>query len=226
MGFRRIVAAAAGVVALLAGPAASQAPAPAGGVLRVYLARHGQTDGNLERRAQGWTDTPLNETGRRQAAELADTLRGVPFDAIYSSTLVRSRATAEAVAGERPVTSLPGLRERGLGKWEDRALDDPEFKNRPRGGPPGTDDGETAAEFFERVRSAVGEIRAKHPAGTILIVGHAGANQQILRTLLGLAPQQAAAISQANDELFLIEINAEARPRVWKLFPEAKLNEL
>jgi probable phosphoglycerate mutase len=225
MKFRLALASIAAAV-LAADPVSGQAPAPSGGVLRIYLARHGQTDGNLNRRAQGWTDTPLNETGRRQAAQLAESLRGLAFDAIYASTLSRSRATAEEVAGERPVTSLPGLRERGLGKWEDRALDDPEFKNRPRGGPPSPDDGETGAEFSERVRAAVEEIRAKHPSGTILIVGHAGANQQILRTLLDLTPQRAATISQANDELFLIEINPGARPRVWKLFPDAKLNEL
>ena len=55
--------------------------------LRVYLARHGQTDGNLKGIAQGWTDTPLNDTGLQQAATLAERLRGVELDAIYSSTL-------------------------------------------------------------------------------------------------------------------------------------------
>ena len=62
-------------------PAAQQA-----GSLRIYLARHGQTDGNLNRRVQGWTDTPLNATGREQAQALARAIGSVPFDAIFSST--------------------------------------------------------------------------------------------------------------------------------------------
>ena len=96
--------------------------------LRIYLARHGQTDGNLKGIAQGWTDTPLNDTGLQQAKSLADSLRGVELDAIYSSTLSRSRTTAETVAAGRKkvkVISLPGLREVWLGKWENIALNDP-----------------------------------------------------------------------------------------------------
>ena len=48
------------------------APAP-GGRSGLVLARHGQTNDNIEPiRAQGFSDTPLNEMGRRQAHELAD----------------------------------------------------------------------------------------------------------------------------------------------------------
>ena len=39
------------------------------------LARHGETNDNLEPiRFQGFTDTPLNDTGRAQARELAERL--------------------------------------------------------------------------------------------------------------------------------------------------------
>ena len=55
----------------LALPAAAETP-----VLDIYLVRHGQTPWNLEKRLQGATDNVLNETGRRQAAELAQRLAG------------------------------------------------------------------------------------------------------------------------------------------------------
>src|ERR1700722_7086365 len=61
-------------------------------VLRLYLARHGETDWNREQRLQGSADIPLNETGRRQGLKLAQAglnerrlgaFEGHPSDAAY-----------------------------------------------------------------------------------------------------------------------------------------------
>ena len=84
---------------LLALGAGQPASAQSAGTLRIYLARHGETDWNAARRLQGRTDTALNSTGRQQAAKLAEHLKGVRLDAIYCSTLSRSRETAEIVRG-------------------------------------------------------------------------------------------------------------------------------
>ena len=59
--------------------------APNNSALRIYLARHGETPSNAERRVLGQIDQPLNERGRQQAEALRDTLRGIHFDAIYTS---------------------------------------------------------------------------------------------------------------------------------------------
>ncbi|HZJ31651.1 MAG TPA: histidine phosphatase family protein [Vicinamibacterales bacterium] len=200
--------------------------------LRVYLARHGQTDGNLKGIAQGWTDTPLNDTGREQAMALAERLRGVELDAIYSSTLTRSRTTAETVAAGRKkvkVTSLPGLREVGLGKWENVALNDPIMKTRPPADKRGPEDGESGAQVDERVAAAVKEILNRHRKGTILIVGHAGANGYILSHLLDMTRQELAKqgqFVQDNDELYLVERTAGFPPRVFKFIAPGKFNQL
>ena len=66
--------------------------------LRLYLVRHGQTDGNAEGRSQGLRDVPLNDRGRRQAAAIGERLRPRPLLAVYASPLLRSLATAEAIA--------------------------------------------------------------------------------------------------------------------------------
>jgi broad specificity phosphatase PhoE len=199
--------------------------------LRIYLARHGQTDGNANGIAQGWTDTPLNETGQQHAAMLADRLRGVRLDAIYSSTLLRSRTTAETVAAGRgvKVNSLPGLREVGLGKWENISLKDPVWKTRPPADKRGPEDGETGAQVAERVRDAVSGILKSHTSGTILIVGHAGANGYILSELLGMTRQELAKqgqFVQNNDELYMVERTAGFPPRMFKFIPPGKFNEL
>lgn len=208
-------------------PAAAQQP----DTLRVYLARHGQTDGNLNGIAQGWTDTPLNQTGQQQAAALAERLRGVHLDAVYSSTLQRSRATADAVAAGRDVQvrSLPGLREIGLGRFENVALNDPIMKTRPPADKRGPADGESGEQVMARVRGAIDEIRKAHASGTVLIVGHAGANGYIMSELLGMTREEMATqgrFVQDNDELYLLELTRGFPARVFKFIPPGKFNEL
>ncbi len=59
----------------------------------LLLARHGQTDDNLEPlRAQGFRDTPLNEVGLEQAQALAERVAEA-FDvrSLWSSDLSRAR---------------------------------------------------------------------------------------------------------------------------------------
>ena len=59
-----------------------------------YLVRHGETEWNSENRMCGRTDVPLSEAGRRQAESLAERLKPIPFEALYSSPLQRARETA------------------------------------------------------------------------------------------------------------------------------------
>ncbi|MGK9147546.1 histidine phosphatase family protein [Plantibacter flavus] len=65
--------------------------------MTIALIRHGQTAWNFERRLQGTTDIPLNDTGREQAATVAPRLTG-DWDVIVSSPLGRARETAQIVA--------------------------------------------------------------------------------------------------------------------------------
>jgi 2,3-bisphosphoglycerate-dependent phosphoglycerate mutase len=201
--------------------------------LRIYLARHGETDWNRERRLQGDTDIPLNSTGRQQAAKLAERLKGVHLDMVYSSTLSRSRDTAEIVRGDVPLKSLAGLNERRIGKFEGKKLDrrsDPataqEYPKRSRDPDDELDGGESLNQFYERVRTTIEYIRSQHSSGAILIVGHAITNQMILRALFGLTLAQAITIKQANDELYLIELDAGNPPRLWKQITETNLGDL
>ena len=80
-----------------------------------------------------------------------------------------------------------------------------------------------------RVRDAVTGILKEHKRGTILIVGHAGANGYIMSNLLGVTRQEMAKFGnfvQDNDELYVIERTSGVRPRVFKFIPEGKFNEL
>src|SRR5437588_2345850 len=93
----------------------------------VLLARHGETDDNRPPlRFQGWRDTPLNETGRRQAAELAERMLSSGITSLWSSDLSRARETADIVGRRLGVEARLDwrLREANRGDWEGRLFDD------------------------------------------------------------------------------------------------------
>jgi probable phosphoglycerate mutase len=154
------------------------------------------------------------------------------LDAVYSSALGRSRETAEIARGGVPLKSLGGLNERAIGKFEGKKVDgsDPvteqEWRRRRRDPEDEFDGGESLNQFYERVRATLETIRNQHSSGAILIVGHAVTNQMILRALFGLTLEQATSIRQANDELYLIELEAGNPPRLWKLITESNLDDL
>jgi probable phosphoglycerate mutase len=215
-------------LALGSGFGCGPAPEP---VLNLYVARHGQTDWNAERRLQGQTDTQLNDTGRAQAARLAERLRGVRLDQVYSSTLARSRETAEIARDGARLESLDGLREQALGKFEGlRSNADStgaaEFDRRSADPNDALDGGESENAFYERVRATIESILARHRSGTVLVVGHGGTNRMLLRALLGLSAAQADSIRQANDEVYKLEIAPGRPPQLFKAIGAGKLGEL
>jgi broad specificity phosphatase PhoE len=213
---------------LLLAPRAAVAPrAQAAGPLRLYIARHGETDWNLAHRLQGWTDRPLDDTGKQQAVDLAESLKGIHVDAIYSSTLSRSRDTAQTVAGAgMTVKSLPDLRERNYGKFSGGSDTDPDYLRRVNAWDDAMDGGETLNQLLARVRESLTVIRREHPSGNVLIVSHRITNQMILRALLDLTPEQTVKIEQGNDEVYLVEIDPGAKPRLWKLVRSRNLGDL
>ncbi|MBR2754808.1 MAG: histidine phosphatase family protein [Lachnospiraceae bacterium] len=66
----------------------------------IYIIRHGQTELNNKKALQGRSDHPLNDTGIAQAQEAAAMLKGITFDAVYSSPLIRAVQTAKILAPE------------------------------------------------------------------------------------------------------------------------------
>jgi broad specificity phosphatase PhoE len=135
----------------------------------VFLARHGQTAYNLEGRFQGQQPVPLDDTGREQAAELAERAAGYGFAALWCSPLLRARETAELVSsriGLQPRED-PRLMETDAGDWTDRTFADVQseapglfekfFTGDPSFAFPG---GESFAAQEVRVDAALREIEA------------------------------------------------------------------
>ena len=155
----------------------------------VLLARHGQTNDNLEPiRVQGFTNTPLNDTGRRQAAELGDGLVDVGIRSLFASDLSRAAETAEIVGARIGLSPTldPRLREANRGEWEgyqfiDVEKADPEgYAAWRRAGEsfrfPG---GESLRDQLNRVLACLVEIHAKTELPA-LVVCHGGSIRVML----------------------------------------------
>lgn len=87
--------------------------------MRIYLIRHGETDWNRQGRFQGREDIPLNATGMMQAEQCANAIRGMTFEAIITSPLIRARKTAEIIAQSLEISQLiieEGITERDFSK--------------------------------------------------------------------------------------------------------------
>ena len=172
----------------------------------ILLVRHGQSLGNLSETFLGYTDLGLTELGERQAAALAERLRSVPLDAVYSSDLSRAMGTVLPAARDHGLPVIPDkrLREIYAGEWEgvtfdeiarrfpdDRAL----WKTsiglaRPTGG-------ESVAELGERVMAALREIAAANPGRTVLVGTHATPVRSVTARLRGYPPERMAEVDWA-----------------------------
>jgi broad specificity phosphatase PhoE len=166
----------------------------------IYYIRHGETEWNADGRLQGLQDVPLNNLGRKQAANagsiLADLFardgRNEQSLAFIASPLGRARSTMELVRG---TLSLPPhdysvddrLREIGYGQWEGSTLaqmqaEDPDVFARRQVdkwtvSPPG---GETYAAVQARMADWYKEITADTVA-----VAHGG-TARALMVVLGI----------------------------------------
>jgi len=86
-------------------------------VTRLVLVRHGQTAWNLEGRAQGHSDVPLDDVGLAQAAAAAPYVAALRPSALWSSDLARARQTASFVEAATGLAATPDprLREYDVG---------------------------------------------------------------------------------------------------------------
>jgi uncharacterized phosphatase len=149
----------------------------------LYLVRHGETDWNLQRRIQGSTDIPLNDTGREQARATGRLLARREWDGIYSSPLSRAFETGSIIAEELGLPApiaIDTIVERAYGEAE--GLADPELSRRFPGDTP-VPGRETREEVVARVFPALMALAEEHPDEAILVVSHGGVIRSILATV-------------------------------------------
>lgn len=161
---------------------------------QICIMRHGETDWNVNKRIQGQTDIPLNETGHAQAQALASNTADYDFTAIYSSDLSRAYETAQKIAIKRAfeVKTLPNLRERHFGIFQGLTADEgaqrhPEAYAYYIARDPDYDfvTGESLLRFAGRVETAIDHLAQYHSGETIAVVSHAGVLDILYRKATG-----------------------------------------
>ncbi len=166
---------------------------------KLYLIRHAEAEGNLYRIAQGQYNSALTDRGTRQVTALRQRFAEISVDAVYSSDLYRTCATAAAIFEPKglPLHRRKDLREICVGKWEQRtwgeiAREDPEemenFKHHLERWH--VDGAETPEQVRDRVLAAVREIAAENEGKTVAVFSHGCAIRILLATLQGLSIAQ------------------------------------
>lgn len=165
--------------------------------MKVYIARHGETEWNKTKRVMGWLNSELTEKGKQHAINLVRLLKEKNITAIYSSDMQRAVDTAKPLATELGLDIIPDscLRECSYGIlegeikeksypeiWNEREKD--EYKYVLPGGE------SLELVYKNRVISFLERIIPKHAEDNILIVGHKGTNRLLIAYLLDKDPEE------------------------------------
>jgi phosphoserine phosphatase len=150
-------------------------------VRRIHLIRHGETNWNREKRAQGQMESVLTLEGQIQAAELSNKVRSLGIREVYCSSSMRARQTADILFAGRavPIRYCDQLREIYMGPWEGKLYSDiraqdaeqfDAFWARPHQFIlPGA---ETFADVQRRATQCLRKILAESDAEDIAIISH------------------------------------------------------
>ena len=144
--------------------------------MRIFVARHGQTQWNAENKICGRTDLPLTEEGQTQAQLLADRTRELDIDVIISSPMLRARQTAAPTAALHGLEVLVDQRliEQDFGIYEGADRQEPAFLANKRHFAIRYPGGESMMDVAYRVYGLLEEIKEKYPGKNVLLVCHGG----------------------------------------------------
>jgi broad specificity phosphatase PhoE len=159
-----------------------QAPSTPTG--RFIMVRHGESEGNRERRFTISSEVGLTELGRQQAYEVARRIaQQFKPEVVVSSPFRRALQTSEIIAARLnlPVEVVHDLHERDLGCLKGHSYDDlrelvskDSAYDPARGWSWKPEGGESYEDVRERVVGAVNELLRRYPQNEVVIVSHGG----------------------------------------------------
>ncbi len=153
-------------------------------MMKIYAIRHGQTDQNLNKIVQGWSNHPLNEFGVKQAFAMGHYLKHhhYTFDRIISSPLIRSVKTAEIIQSilmtNHDIELNHAFIERDFGVFEGESVDETikiiSVKGFKRDGY------EHDEALLQRIKHGIDNLYRKYPNDAILLSCHSHVSKSLL----------------------------------------------
>lgn len=156
---------------------------------RLILVRHAEAEGNFKRIFHGWSDGEITGKGHMQAEKVAERLKDVEMDVLYSSSLKRTMQTATYISEVKklPIIRTDKLKEINGGDWEGQMWDTlpkkwPDEYDTWENAPhlhkmPG---GESMEEFQKRLIEEVKHIIDTNKGKSICIVTHGTAIKALI----------------------------------------------
>lgn len=169
-------------------------------MVTIYLTRHGQTQWNVQKRMQGWLDSPLTIDGQSEALALGKSLAPIPFRAAYVSSSGRAIDTAKLICKNRqiPVFFKQQLKEIHIGEWQGMTNEEIQsqfpqqhyaYYNTPADYR--SDEGETFQEVLNRVLPTIEDIINRYDENdAVLIVTHAVVKKLLIAHFKGLGIEE------------------------------------
>ena len=144
--------------------------------MKLYVARHGETAWNVQKKVCGRTDIPLTETGMEQAKLLAEKAAELDIDIIIASPMIRAQQTAGAVSEKIGIPILTDARiiEHDFGIYEGVNWYNPGFLANKQHFACSYPGGESLMDVAHRVYGFLDELKEKYPNKNILVVCHNG----------------------------------------------------
>ncbi len=181
---------------------------------RLFLARHGESEANVQKIISGQLDVPLTEKGRKQAQWLCDVLKKERLSAVYSSSLGRAIETAKPTAEchHLPVQAIDNLKEIHFGVLQGRVADETDIeaktllKAREADKDYMVPGGESFDAFQARILHCLQILLPAMPDHSLL-VAHRNTNEVILTNLLGLNQKSDRTINVKNKYLYEIQLD-------------------
>jgi broad specificity phosphatase PhoE len=161
--------------------------------MKIIIARHGQTTGDIEDRYGGDYDDHLTEEGQKQARLLAEKLSDKSIEVIYTSPRIRAQETTKFICGKTNLEAeiYDAIRERNSYGILTGMVKADAVKQHPKltellNDPHNTIEGaEVYEDFVKRIDGALKTVKIK-AYETVLLVTHGGPIRVIFREILKL----------------------------------------